>query len=245
MMCFTPGAVDAAGCAPAVLALAVPCWRRRGRRRRRAGRRRSAVSTAVADSTPGMARTACSQAWRSGSRRGAAGGSTSRANGDMAAAGGDAAHHAQRHDALAGRRVDDGFENLTDGQFADFRHDCLFPRPGNIVSPLDCGCCCRHIYAARREIKSDNAPKATCQRPRGERWRGTITAAARRAAVAATAAVRGAAAAIAAVAVVRSAHAVRPIWKTSSAEARSASRTSFPAASAPTRESSWLCWPPW
>src|ERR1700704_5363493 len=105
----------------------------------------------------------------------------------MATAGGDAAHHAQRHDAFAGRRIDDGFENLTDGCFGYFRHDCLFPPAGNIVSPLDCGCCWRHIYAARREIKSDNAPRASSQRPRGERWRGTTIAAAR-GAVAATAA---------------------------------------------------------
>ena len=46
---------------------------------------------------------------------GAAGRIDVEGNGDMAAAGGDAAHHAQRHDALAGRRIDDGFENLTDG----------------------------------------------------------------------------------------------------------------------------------
>jgi len=39
---------------------------------------RSAVMTAVADSTPGMARTACSHAWRKGSSAGPRAGSTSR-----------------------------------------------------------------------------------------------------------------------------------------------------------------------
>ena len=33
---------------------------------------------------------------------------------NMAAAGGDTAHHAQRHDAPAGRWIDDRLENLTD-----------------------------------------------------------------------------------------------------------------------------------
>ena len=46
---------------------------------------------------------------------------------DMTGARGDAAHHAQRLDAAAGRRIDDGFENLPDGRFAYFRHVLLLP----------------------------------------------------------------------------------------------------------------------
>ena len=80
---------------------------------------------------------------------------------DMAAAYGDAAHHALRHDALCRRRIDDGLEDLADGRFGYFRHVWLVSAVlGNIVSPLDCGCCCRHIYAARPEIKADNPEQA-------------------------------------------------------------------------------------
>ena len=96
---------------------------------------------------------------------GAAGGVDIEGDGDMAAADGDAAHHALRHDALCRRRIDDGVENLADGRFGYFSHGCLFPRPRNIVSPLDCRCCCRHIYAARPEIKADNAPGETARGP--------------------------------------------------------------------------------
>ena len=83
--------------------------------------------TAVADSTPGMARTACSQAWRSGSRAGTAGRVNLQSDCNMSAAGGDAAHHAQRHDVLAGRRIDDRFENAAHGRFGDFRHVARSP----------------------------------------------------------------------------------------------------------------------
>src|SRR4029450_1981563 len=69
MMCFTPG-TSMRPPPPVVLAAGAPwacpweCARGAGA----AGAGRSEVITAVADSTPGIARTACSQAWRRGSR---------------------------------------------------------------------------------------------------------------------------------------------------------------------------------
>ena len=58
---------------------------------------------------------------------GAAGGIDIERHRDMTGARGDAAHHAQRFDTAAGRRIDDGFENLPDGRFAYFRHVLLLP----------------------------------------------------------------------------------------------------------------------
>ena len=72
MMCFTPGTSMRPAAAGALAGA-----RRLGGRRRASGAARSAVMTAVADSTPGMARTACSQAWRSGSSAAPRAGSTS------------------------------------------------------------------------------------------------------------------------------------------------------------------------
>ena len=40
----------------------------------------------------------------------------------MAAAYGDAADHALRHDVLCSRRIDDGLKDLADGRFGDFSH---------------------------------------------------------------------------------------------------------------------------
>ena len=84
MMCFTPG-TSMRPPPPVVLAAGAP-WPRAWPRPCSCacdagaadGAGRSEVITAVADSTPGMARTACSHAWRSGSRAVPRAGSTSR-----------------------------------------------------------------------------------------------------------------------------------------------------------------------
>ena len=115
MMCLTPGHVDAAAAAGGL----------------GAGRAVTVAVAACAGAPAAQAAVARAFGGHHGGRRqharhgahrllaglaqrlqgGAAGRIDIEGDGNMAAAGGDAAHHAQRHDALAGRRVDDGFEN--------------------------------------------------------------------------------------------------------------------------------------
>jgi hypothetical protein len=57
----------------------------------------------------------------------------------MAAADGDAAHHALRNDASGGRRIDDGFENLADSRFGYFRHFAYFLDPAILFRGLIAG----------------------------------------------------------------------------------------------------------
>ena len=52
----------------------------------------------------------------------AAGGVDIKGDRNMAAAYGDAADHALRHDVLCSRRIDDGLKDLADGRFGDFSH---------------------------------------------------------------------------------------------------------------------------
>ena len=136
MMCFTPGTsmrppppVRLAAGADGAVAVAVAMsgrLRRCGRRRRRGplgrhdGGRRQHARHGADRLFAGLAQRL---------QGGAAGRIDVEGDRDMAAAGGDAAHHAQRHDILAGRRVDDGFENAADGRFADFRHVARFRCP--------------------------------------------------------------------------------------------------------------------
>ena len=53
---------------------------------------------------------------------GTAGGVDIEGHRNMAAAYGDAADHALRHDVLCRRRIDDGLKDLADGRFGDFSH---------------------------------------------------------------------------------------------------------------------------
>ena len=98
---------------------------------------RSAVMTAVADSTPGMARTACSQAWRSGSSAAPRAGSTSRVTATCPprVATPLTMPSATTFLPVAGSMTVS--RTLAHGRFGDFRHVACFRRPGNIVSPLD------------------------------------------------------------------------------------------------------------
>ena len=162
-----------------------------------------------------MARTACSHAWRSGSRAVPRAGSTSRvtATWPPRVATPPTMPSATTLLPVAGSMTVSRTLRTADSR--DFRHVRFRPR------------ICRRLIegiAAVTYMQRDVKAKARRrQRPRGEGWRGTTTAAAPGAAAVAAAERRrrGAAAAIAAAAAVRSARAGRPTWKTSSARARS------------------------
>ncbi len=114
------------------MAVAMAVTAGRGRRWRRGAR--SEVITAVADRTPGMRAERLFAGLAQRLEGGAAGGIDVEGDRDMTRARGNAAHHAQRRDAAARRRIDDGIENLADGRFADFRHVLLLSLRRNFAS---------------------------------------------------------------------------------------------------------------